>query len=74
MLDRAQRRTANLPSHIVLLHRSRQCNCPKLVRRIFCADLRIAPRLVLAETFARTEWMSAPGRQVSTGEQFLLAW
>jgi phosphoribosyl 1,2-cyclic phosphodiesterase len=74
ILDRAQRRPAGLPSHIVLLHRSQQCNCPKLVKRLFSADARIAPRLVLAEQYSRTEWLSAAGRRVATGEQLLLAW
>ena len=73
LLDRAQRRPAGLPAHIVLLHRSRQCNCPKLLQRLFSADVRIAPRLVLAEQFSRTEWLSAAGRRIASGEQLLLA-
>jgi hypothetical protein len=74
MLDRSAKRTGNLPAHIVLLHRSRQCNCPKLVRKVFEADARIAPRLVLAEQYIRTEWLSAANRRVATGEQLLLGW
>lgn len=74
ILDRAQRAAARLPTHIVLLHRSRHCNCPKLVRRVFSSDPRIAPRLILSEQYARTEWLAVPGRQPLTGEQLLLAW
>ena len=74
MLDRAQRRPAGLPNHIVLLHRSRQCNCPKLVRELFSSDIRIAPRLVLAEPYTRTEWLGGAGRGVGTGEQLRLSW
>jgi phosphoribosyl 1,2-cyclic phosphodiesterase len=69
ILDRAQR----LPDHIVLLHRSRQCNCPKLVRKLFCKDVRIAPRLVLAEQFERTHWLRPRNIMPATGEQLLLA-
>ena len=74
VLDLAQRRSAQLPAHIVLLHRSRQCNCPRLVRRLFSADARIAPRLVLAEQDQRTPWLCAASRPALAGEQLLLAW
>lgn len=69
ILDRAKR----LPDHIVLLHRSRQCNCPKLVRKLFSKDARIARRLVLAEQFERTHWLRARSIAPATGEQLLLA-
>ncbi|HZL37523.1 MAG TPA: MBL fold metallo-hydrolase [Tepidisphaeraceae bacterium] len=74
IFDRAQRAQARLPSHIVLLHRSRQCNCPRLVRKLFSRDARIAARLTLAEQFQRTEWLARRGRRVAAGEQLLLAW
>lgn len=48
-----------LPRHVVLLHRSRDCNCPDLVRSLFSRDARIASRLVLAEPFTRSEWLCA---------------
>ena len=44
-------------SHIVLLHRSQHCNCPRLLRQLFTKDARIAPRLVLAEQDQRTDWI-----------------
>jgi phosphoribosyl 1,2-cyclic phosphodiesterase len=74
VLDRAQSNALRLPSHIVLLHRSRQCNCPNLVRRLFTNDPRIAPRLVLSEQFTRTDWLRPKGGVPLAGEQLVLAW
>ncbi|MGD0769185.1 MAG: MBL fold metallo-hydrolase [Tepidisphaeraceae bacterium] len=59
ILDQADRRGAALPRHIVLLHRSRQCNCPRLLRDLFGADGRIGKRLVLAEQDRPTGWLWA---------------
>lgn len=61
ILNRAEKNGAPLPSHIVLLHRSRDCNCPDLVRRMFTQDPRIAARLILAEQDKPTGWLR-PGR------------
>jgi phosphoribosyl 1,2-cyclic phosphodiesterase len=74
VLDRAQSTAAPLPSHIVLLHRSRQCNCPTLLRKLFTNDPRIAPRLVLSEQFERTDWLRPKGGVPLAGEQMVLAW
>ena len=71
ILDRCERRRGRLPDHIVLLHRSRQCNCPKIVRGLFEQDARIAKRLVLTEQFSRTEWLGGAAR-MGVGEQLLL--
>lgn len=46
------------PSRVVLLHRSRQCNCPALVRRLFMQDARLAARLWLAEQGQPTGWLT----------------
>jgi phosphoribosyl 1,2-cyclic phosphodiesterase len=74
VLDRCQRHGHALPRHIVLLHRSQQCNCPKLVREIFTRDERIASRLVLAEPYERTPWLAAaPGIRQCIGEQLSLS-
>jgi phosphoribosyl 1,2-cyclic phosphodiesterase len=59
ILDQAQLRGHTLPKHIILLHRSRQCNCPRLLRELFGSDERIEPRLVLAEQDRPTGWLSA---------------
>jgi len=49
------------PAHIVLLHRSRQCNCPDLVRRLFERDARLASRLTLTEQTQPTAWLAIAG-------------
>jgi len=74
ILDRCQRKGKGLPSHIVLLHRSQQCNCPRLLRQFFSKDARIAPRLVLAEQDQRTDWIRPREVAPSPGEQLMLAW
>lgn len=55
VLDQSRR----LPDHVVLLHRSQECNCPQLVERLFSADPRIATRLTLADQHKRTEWLGS---------------
>jgi phosphoribosyl 1,2-cyclic phosphodiesterase len=74
VLDRADARRNRLPSRIVLLHRSRQCNCPKLLQRLFASDQRIAPRLVLAEQYERTEWLRPVEVAPHVGEQLVMSW
>jgi len=69
ILDRSPR----LPDHIVLLHRSRDCNCPKLLRKFFSKDARIAPRLILAEQFERSPWLRRRSHSPACGEQLMLA-
>jgi phosphoribosyl 1,2-cyclic phosphodiesterase len=73
ILNHAQSTSRRLPDHIVLLHRSRQCNCPDLLRAFFSKDRRIAPRLTLAEPFERTPWLRRKDQQPATGEQLMLA-
>jgi phosphoribosyl 1,2-cyclic phosphodiesterase len=74
ILDRCEKLGARLPAHIVLLHRSRQCNCPRIVRQLFCRDARIAPRLILAEQFERSQWFRSTPSCALAGEQLLLSW
>jgi phosphoribosyl 1,2-cyclic phosphodiesterase len=69
ILDRCTRRGHALPRHVVLLHRSRQCNCPELLRALFSTDSRVARRVVLSEQFARTDWLSAGRSKPWVGEQ-----
>jgi len=73
ILDRSQTQRGRLPDHIVLLHRSRECNCPDLLRTLFCKDRRIAPRLTLAEPFQRTAWLRRKSCRPATGEQLMLS-
>jgi len=74
ILDYAERKRRRLPRHIVLLHRSRQCNCPKLLRERFERDNRIASRLTLAEQYERTEWLRVRPSAPLIGEQLALSW
>jgi phosphoribosyl 1,2-cyclic phosphodiesterase len=74
ILDRCETAQQAFPAHIVLLHRSRQCNCPKLLTRLFSTDARIAPRLTLADPFTPTSWLAPVDREPVLGEQLRLAW
>jgi phosphoribosyl 1,2-cyclic phosphodiesterase len=74
ILNRAEARGRPLPAHIVLLHRSRDCNCPDRVRRLFSRDARIAPRLVLAEQYERSPWLRPKREAPYVGSQLQLAW
>lgn len=74
ILDRCERHGARLPAHIVLLHRSRQCNCPNLLRKLFSRDARIAPRLTLAEQYQRSAWLRSRPAPALMGEQLMLGW
>jgi phosphoribosyl 1,2-cyclic phosphodiesterase len=74
ILDRHERSGSSLPAHIVLLHRSRQCNCPKLVRKTFLRDARLAERLTLAEQFSRSSWLRVRKLPPLIGEQLVLGW
>lgn len=76
-LDAVQKilaRCRSLPSHIVLLHRSRECNCPQLLRALFETDSRLRSRLTLAHQFERTEWLAPQPREPVAGEQLSLAY
>lgn len=74
ILDRSEKQRLQLPRHIVLLHRSRQCNCPQLLRSLFATDSRIAPRLTLTEQFSRTEWIRASDVKPLPDKQLQLSW
>jgi phosphoribosyl 1,2-cyclic phosphodiesterase len=68
----AYRSDLRVPDHIVLLHRSRQCNCPHILRSLFESDEQIRHRLTLAEQETRTDWLRAG--QYRPDEQLRLAW
>lgn len=66
-------RSKRLPHSIVLLHLSRQCNCPSLVRRLYDRDPRFADRLCITSQSQRTDWLSAARRHAPlSGEQLSL--
>lgn len=50
------------PAHIVLLHRSRQCNCPKLVARMYESQAMLTTNVVLSEQDSPSPWMLASRR------------
>ncbi|MDH3582661.1 MAG: MBL fold metallo-hydrolase, partial [Phycisphaerae bacterium] len=54
-------RSARPPRHLVLLHLSRQCNCPDLVRDLYRAMPDLAPRLSITEQHQPTAWLAATG-------------
>ena len=74
IFQKAEAQRGKLPAHVVLLHRSRECNCPRLVRKLFSRDPRIAQRLTLAEPFSRSQWLRPPEGKLHVGEQMLLGW
>lgn len=63
-----------LPRHIVLLHRSRECNCPTLMRKLFARDPRISQVLTLADQHERTPWLSVRRPRAQVAQQLALAW
>ncbi len=76
ILDATERRhgRGRLPGKIVLLHRSRECNCPQVLRRLFEGDARIRERLVLAEQGEPTGWIRLRGETAFVGAQIALGW
>jgi phosphoribosyl 1,2-cyclic phosphodiesterase len=64
----------HLPRHIVLLHRSRECNCPKLLHRLFTSDPRIAPILTLSHQHEPTPWLTTRRPRAQHVQQLALAW
>jgi hypothetical protein len=79
MLNRCQRCGHRLPRHVVLLHRSRRCNCPDLLRAMFAEDARLHGRVVLAEQHRISGWLEvSPGAAQLVaplcGEQMAWAW
>jgi phosphoribosyl 1,2-cyclic phosphodiesterase len=63
-----------LPRHVVLLHRSRECNCPRLVEKLFSQDPRIAQILTLTHQEERTLWLRPHRPRAGCAEQLMLAW
>jgi len=63
-------RSPSPPRHLLLLHLSRQCNCPRLVRDLYKHDPALAARLCLTRQHAPTPWLrvDAPAPPV-VGEQ-----
>jgi phosphoribosyl 1,2-cyclic phosphodiesterase len=54
----ADQSPAGNPQHVVLLHRSGQCNHPMKVRRVFEHDPELAGRITLTDQRRRTRWLN----------------
>jgi phosphoribosyl 1,2-cyclic phosphodiesterase len=72
LLERCRCESKPPPRQIVLLHRSRQCNCPQILKSTFEADRRLAGRVILSDQHRRTEWISAAVPSPGVGEQLVL--
>lgn len=46
------------PRHVVLLHRSDQCNHPMKIKRVFERDPQLAKRIILTDQRKRTRWVN----------------
>ena len=57
------------PSHVVLLHLSRQCNDPSLVRRGYAGLPHVAHRLCISSQGEPTPWLATKPRVPFAGEQ-----
>lgn len=54
-------RSSEPPSHIVLLHLSRQCNCPSVIQKLYGEHPELASRLCLTHHKLPTRWLTAKG-------------
>ena len=60
------------PRHVVLLHRSQQCNHPTKVRRVFERDPELIKRVTLTDQRKRTRWINLkPMHRVQRGQMTL---
>lgn len=60
------------PQHVVLLHRSNQCNEPALVEQVFNQDPGIGRRVVLTHQRRRTKWIEVKRSKASRANQMRL--
>lgn len=45
------------PRHVVLLHRSRQCNCPNVIESLWAGRVNFAAKLILSEQDQPSPWV-----------------
>jgi len=58
------------PAHVVLLHLSRQCNAPEIVRSLYTFDPPLAQRLCITTQHHPTTWLAARGEpNILAGQQ-----
>ncbi len=60
------------PQKIVLLHRSAQCNCAEIIKRVFAQDARFEGRVQLTHQRRRTRWMEVKPLDAVKREQMAL--
>ena len=61
-----------LPRHVLLMHRSSQCNHPMKVKRVFDRDAALARRVMLTEQRRRTRWFVIRPLKRMQRQQFTL--
>jgi len=61
------------PRHVVLLHRSQQCNHPMKVKRVFERDPELSKRVTLTDQRKRTRWINLKPMHRMQREQMTLA-
>ncbi|MEX2545736.1 MAG: MBL fold metallo-hydrolase [Phycisphaeraceae bacterium] len=61
------------PRHVLLMHRSSQCNHPTKLRRVFDAEPTLARRVRLTEQRRRTGWVTVRPLPAMRGRQMTLA-
>jgi len=69
---RVVQRSSRPLRHLVLLHLSRQCNDPDVVRALYHADPALAGALRLTHQYQRTDWLTLQPRQPLAGEQLAM--
>jgi phosphoribosyl 1,2-cyclic phosphodiesterase len=66
-------RSRRLPRHVVLLHLSRQCNCPRVVQTLFDGNPHLRSRLCISTQLTPTRWLSAfDDHEPGEGEQLMM--
>jgi len=68
----ARRSPTGLPRHVVLLHRSSDCNSPHHVRRVFRRDPALLDRVTLTQQRRRTKWFKLSPMDAAMREQIRL--
>ncbi len=63
---------AGNPRHVVLLHRSSQCNHPMKVRHAFERDPELAPRITLTDQRRLTRWLNVKPMNAAARSQLRL--
>lgn len=72
---KAVARSQRPPSHVALLHLSRQCNDPSLARDAFAKHTAIGPRVCVSHQYERTDWLGTQSNRTPLpGEQLSLGW